>query len=342
MLDGAAVVQREMRPKLLVQPVGLVLRHRQKPERAHQLVEVARGGRHGEQRAAGGEDARHLGRVPRCEDAQDHSCGVIAERQGTPSIGTDGGRPRVGSCGAAQGGGGCVEGKPDPIRQGVEYAREVLSGAGAEVHDGSLPLDAANVLYQGFDESPEVAGGEERVASLHHGCAIARTWHEIHVALARDVVGMALGAAQQRVAFLEAARADRAAEQLYGLAEHRGILAAMKVIRNDELRNANNSLEFEGADHGGAEVSFFLLNAAPGRGPSLHTHEYAEVFIVLQGQATFRGPDGECEVTGGHVGVVPAGEPHAFVNSGDAAVRQVNIHASPRFVTEWLEEEVYG
>jgi mannose-6-phosphate isomerase-like protein (cupin superfamily) len=116
----------------------------------------------------------------------------------------------------------------------------------------------------------------------------------------------------------------------------------MKVIRNDELRNANNSLEFEGADHGGADVSFFLLNAAPGRGPSLHTHEYAEVFIVLEGRATFRGPHGEREVTGGHVVVVPAGEPHAFVNSGDAPLRQVNIHASPRFVTEWLEEEVYG
>jgi mannose-6-phosphate isomerase-like protein (cupin superfamily) len=116
----------------------------------------------------------------------------------------------------------------------------------------------------------------------------------------------------------------------------------MKVIRNDELRNANNSLEFEGADHGGANVSFFLLDAAPGRGPSLHTHDYAEVFIVLEGQATFRGPDSEREVTGGHVVVVPAGEPHAFVNSGDGPLRQVNIHASPRFATEWLEEEAYG
>jgi mannose-6-phosphate isomerase-like protein (cupin superfamily) len=153
---------------------------------------------------------------------------------------------------------------------------------------------------------------------------------------------VALATSQDSLTMLEPARADGAAEQIDGLAEHRGILAAMKVIRNDELRNANNSLEFEGADHGGEGVSFFLLDAAPGRGPSLHTHEYAEVFIVLEGQATFRGPDGEREIGGGHVVVVPPGEPHAFVNSGDGPLRQVNIHASSRFVTEWLEEEDYG
>ena len=64
----------------------------------------------------------------------------------------------------------------------------------------------------------------------------------------------------------------------------------MKVIRNDELPQRNNSLEFEGADHGDAGVSFFWVDVAPGRGPSLHTHEYPEVFIMLDGQATFRGP----------------------------------------------------
>jgi quercetin dioxygenase-like cupin family protein len=115
----------------------------------------------------------------------------------------------------------------------------------------------------------------------------------------------------------------------------------MEILRFDELRNANNSLEFEGAAHGGAGVSFFLVDADPGRGPTLHTHEYAEVFIVLEGQAIFRGPDGETEVGAGQVVVVPPGEPHAFKASGEGS-RQVNIHASPRFVTDWLDEEAYG
>ncbi|HET8821292.1 MAG TPA: cupin domain-containing protein [Thermoleophilaceae bacterium] len=115
----------------------------------------------------------------------------------------------------------------------------------------------------------------------------------------------------------------------------------MKVIRNDELLGANNSLEFEGADHGGADVSFFIVDAAPGRGPALHKHDYAEVFIVLEGGATFRAGDAEQEVSAGHVVVVPAGEPHGFTASGEGS-KQINIHASPRFVTEWLEEGAYG
>ena len=106
--------------------------------------------------------------------------------------------------------------------------------------------------------------------------------------------------------FLERTRADGAPEEVDGRVEHRGILAAMKVIRNDELPQSNNSLEFEGADHDGVGVSFFLVDAAPGRGPSLHTHDYPEIFIMLEGQASFRGPDGEVEVSAGEVVVVPA------------------------------------
>ena len=115
----------------------------------------------------------------------------------------------------------------------------------------------------------------------------------------------------------------------------------MEILSFDQLRNANNSLEFEGADHGDTGVSFFLVNAAPGRGPSLHRHDYPEVFIVLEGEAMFCGGEGEREVSAGHIVIVPPGEPHGFTATGEGS-RQVNIHVSPRFVTEWIEEEAYG
>jgi mannose-6-phosphate isomerase-like protein (cupin superfamily) len=35
--------------------------------------------------------------------------------------------------------------------------------------------------------------------------------------------------------------------------------------------------------------------------------------------------------------IVQAGVPHKFVNSGSARLRQIDIHASDRFATEWLE-----
>jgi mannose-6-phosphate isomerase-like protein (cupin superfamily) len=112
----------------------------------------------------------------------------------------------------------------------------------------------------------------------------------------------------------------------------------MEILTFDELQNANGNVEFEGADHGGAGVSFFVMNAERGRGPSLHTHDYPEVLITLEGQATFHGPDGDVEVSPGHVMVVPAGEPHGFTSSGDVPLRQVNIHVSPRLISKWLDE----
>lgn len=51
-----------------------------------------------------------------------------------------------------------------------------------------------------------------------------------------------------------------------------------------------------------------VVDAPPGGGPKLHRHPYEEVFVV-----------------------------HKFVNSGGGRLRQVDIHASERFITEWLE-----
>jgi mannose-6-phosphate isomerase-like protein (cupin superfamily) len=42
-------------------------------------------------------------------------------------------------------------------------------------------------------------------------------------------------------------------------------------------------------------------------------------------------------VSAGEIVVIPPDTPHRFVNSGDGPLRQVDIHLSSRFVTEWLE-----
>jgi len=217
----------------------------------------------------------------------------------------------------------------------------VVPGAGADVDYGTRRTHPGRVLHKCVAKPPVVAGTEESLASLDHRDGVARAWHQVDVALAGDVEGVTRLAAERARALLEPAPADRAAEEIDGLSEHGGILAAMKVIQNNELPHSDNSFGFQGGDHDGVGVSFFLVEAAPGRGPSLHRHDYPEVFIMLEGQAIFRGPEGEVEVSAGQVVVVPAGEPHGFNASGDGS-RQVNIHVNPRFVTEWLEEEAYG
>lgn len=109
----------------------------------------------------------------------------------------------------------------------------------------------------------------------------------------------------------------------------------MYVVKRDQLPTAN---EFEGDDHGGLGVSFLLVDADPGGGPGLHQHEYAEVFIVLEGESTFIAGDEERQVSAGEIVVVPPNTPHRFANAGQDTLRQVDIHVSPSFVTEWLDD----
>ncbi len=108
----------------------------------------------------------------------------------------------------------------------------------------------------------------------------------------------------------------------------------MYVLSQDQLPTAN---EFEGEDHGRVGVSFLLVDAAPGDGPALHKHAYAEVFVVLEGESVFVAGDEKRRVPAGHIVVVPGDTPHRFYNAGQGRLRQIDIHVSPRFVTQWLE-----
>ena len=75
-----------------------------------------------------------------------------------------------------------------------------------------------------------------------------------------------------------------------------------------------------------------------GAGPSLHRHPYPEVIVTQEGSATFLlGEEREPrEVRAGEMVVIPAGQWHAFANSGDGPLRQLDIHLSASFDTEWL------
>ena len=111
-----------------------------------------------------------------------------------------------------------------------------------------------------------------------------------------------------------------------------------QVIDSDQLQVVGATREFEGCRHGDVGLSFILVSGAPGSGPRLHRHPYAEVFVVQSGRATFT-VDGETlEAVAGQVVVVQPGQAHTFVNSGDGPLCQIDIHASARFVTEWLDE----
>src|SRR5829696_10207112 len=121
--------------------------------------------------------------------------------------------------------------------------------------------------------------------------------------------------------------------------QYRGGSAGMPVVINRaDLPFLGNSHEMEGYLYGDAPVCIIVFDGPPGSGPKLHRHPYAEVFLVQEGSATFTVGEDTLDVTGGQIVVAPAGIPHKFVNSGAGPLRQIDIHANDRFVTEWLED----
>jgi mannose-6-phosphate isomerase-like protein (cupin superfamily) len=111
-----------------------------------------------------------------------------------------------------------------------------------------------------------------------------------------------------------------------------------RIISLDELPHTRHAHEFVGDDNGDVPFSIILVHSAPGVGPAVHRHPYPEVFVVEEGEATFRLGDEEVVVLAGHVVVGPPNVPHGFVNSGTGGLRLTAIHGAGRFTTEWLGE----
>jgi quercetin dioxygenase-like cupin family protein len=111
----------------------------------------------------------------------------------------------------------------------------------------------------------------------------------------------------------------------------------MKVLKQDQLPWSEIAHELVGSEHG-LDITLLFIDAEPGRGPALHRHPYAEIFIVQAGQATFTIEGEEQESTAGDILIAHANQAHAFVNSGTGPLRQIDIHLSPTFKTQWLQE----
>lgn len=94
--------------------------------------------------------------------------------------------------------------------------------------------------------------------------------------------------------------------------------------------------EFQGAE-AGSGVSIIFNSLRGGAGPRLHRHPYPETFLVRRGTVIFSDGVSEFEAREGQIVVVGAGVPHRFAAKSDE-VEMVDIHASRRFVTEWLEK----
>ncbi|HZT15734.1 MAG TPA: cupin domain-containing protein [Gaiellaceae bacterium] len=109
-------------------------------------------------------------------------------------------------------------------------------------------------------------------------------------------------------------------------------MSGITILAQSELPAGAFSRELEGESLG-VPASVIFVDAAPGEGPSLHLHPYAELFFVLEGEATFTDGVQEHVVGAGSLVVVAPEQPHAFV---PVRLRQIDVHLAERFDTRWL------
>jgi quercetin dioxygenase-like cupin family protein len=109
------------------------------------------------------------------------------------------------------------------------------------------------------------------------------------------------------------------------------VFSLMSFLNLNQLPLVGMSYEFVGKKQG-APFSAYIVNAKPGQGPQLHTHPYVEVAFTVEGCATITVGNETREVQSGGIVVIPANTPHRFVNTSDTTLRQIDIHASPRFI----------
>jgi mannose-6-phosphate isomerase-like protein (cupin superfamily) len=108
------------------------------------------------------------------------------------------------------------------------------------------------------------------------------------------------------------------------------------VIEDGLLDDRGSVREFVGKRNG-APVCVILVDMGPGESVRLHRHAYPEVFILEEGSATFRIGSETLVVEAPRTMIVEAGVAHGFTNTGPGRLRQVDVHLSPEFRTEWLE-----
>lgn len=110
----------------------------------------------------------------------------------------------------------------------------------------------------------------------------------------------------------------------------------MKIFDINDMKPPTGDVAiFQGFEHGG-NVSFFVVQFSPGKGPRKHRHPYEETFIILNGDIEFI-VDGKTQVLeSGKVAIVPASTWHEFKNRSDGPSLMVNIHPVPKMITEWF------
>jgi quercetin dioxygenase-like cupin family protein len=102
-------------------------------------------------------------------------------------------------------------------------------------------------------------------------------------------------------------------------------LSELELLDRKVTRDGGALRYLEGARYG-LRTAIYRSEIVPGSGPEPHTHPYAEIFVIEQGEGRYQVGSTFIDAEGGDIVIVPPDSPHAFVNTGAGILRHVAIH----------------
>jgi quercetin dioxygenase-like cupin family protein len=112
----------------------------------------------------------------------------------------------------------------------------------------------------------------------------------------------------------------------------------MHRVRQEDLPFVGRSHQFVGTEQGGVAASAFFFHGPPGSGPGPHRHPYDEIQFVREGRGLWTVEGETFEAEAGDILVIKAGEVHSFRAVGERPLVALDVHLSPRFVQEQVQE----
>jgi quercetin dioxygenase-like cupin family protein len=107
----------------------------------------------------------------------------------------------------------------------------------------------------------------------------------------------------------------------------------------DALRLSPTASLFEGGPQAGVGITMFIVRTPPGRCVDLHTHPYAETFVLLEGNGRWTAGDEVIEASAETIISVPPDTLHGFRNIGEEPLLIVSVHESRTLVQEFTDRE---
>jgi mannose-6-phosphate isomerase-like protein (cupin superfamily) len=116
-------------------------------------------------------------------------------------------------------------------------------------------------------------------------------------------------------------------------------MTRISSIDLDELRTGPTAALFEGGPRAGTGTTMFIVRTPPGKFVELHTHPYAETFVLLAGTGRWTAGETVLDVAAEHVICVPAETLHGFRNIGTEPLLVVSVHESPALIQTFTDRE---